>query len=82
MLSAIGAPLMQAALPIMSAITTMFNNIGAFAAAHPTAIQAIGVGFAAIGVALVAAGGLAILAAIGPGGWIAAGILALGVVVS
>lgn len=82
MMGAIGAPLMQAALPVMIGITTMFNNIGAFAAAHPTAIKIIGEGFAAIGVVLIGAGGLAILAALGPVGWIAAGLAALGIVVA
>jgi hypothetical protein len=78
MLAAIGAPLMQAALPIMSGVTTMFQNIGAFANAHPTAIRIIGEGFAAIGVALLAAGGAAILAAFGTAGWLVGGIVALG----
>jgi hypothetical protein len=78
MLEAIGAPLMQAALPIMSGVTTMFQNIGAFANAHPTAIRIIGEGFAAIGVALLAAGGAAILAAFGTAGWLVGGIVALG----
>jgi hypothetical protein len=78
MLAAIGAPLMQAALPIMSGITTMFNQIGAFANAHPTAITIIGEGIAALGVALIAAGGAAILAAFGAAGWLVGGIVALG----
>jgi hypothetical protein len=78
MLEAIGAPLMQAALPIMSGVTTMFNHIGAFANAHPTAIKIIGEGFAAIGIALMAAGGAAILAAFGATGWLVGGLVALG----
>lgn len=78
MMGAIGAPLMQSAMPVMRTITDMFNRIGEFANAHPTAIQYIGQGFAALGIALTAAGGAAILAALGPVGWIVGGIVALG----
>jgi hypothetical protein len=78
MMQAIGGPLMQSAMPVMRMITDMFNRIGEFANAHPVAVQYIGQGFAALGIALTAAGGAAILAALGPVGWIVGGIVALG----
>lgn len=80
MMEAIGAPLMKAALPVMIGVTNMFNSIGEFASTHPDAMKWIGIGIVAIGAALISAGGVALLAAIGPVGWIAAGITALGVV--
>jgi hypothetical protein len=78
MMSAIGAPVMQAALPVMKAVTSMFTAIGQFANVNPDAIKSIAVGVAVLGAALVG-GGLALLAAaIGPVGWLTAGIVALG----
>lgn len=82
MLEAIGAPMMQMAIPIMQGITTMFNNIGAFAQAHPEAIKVIAGGFAALGAVLIAAGGLAILSAFGVGGGLAAGFALAGAAVT
>lgn len=78
MLQAIGAPLMQAAIPIMQGITTMFNNIGAFAQAHPDAIKIVAGGFAALGAVLIAAGGAAVLSAFGVGGALVTGFAAVG----
>jgi hypothetical protein len=52
MLSAMGAPLMQMAIPIMKAVTSMFTSIGEFASAHPVAIQTIAVGIASLAAAL------------------------------
>lgn len=82
MLQAIGAPMMQMAIPIMQAVTTMFNNIGAFAQSHPDAIKIIAGGLAALGAVLVAAGGVALLAAFGVGGGLAAGFAAAGAAVA
>ena len=78
MLSAIGAPMMQAAMPVMTSITGMFTSIGQFATAHPRAIQEIGEGFAFLGGTLVAGGITALLAMLGPVGWVAALITGLG----
>jgi hypothetical protein len=78
MLQAIGAPLMQAAIPVMRAMTEMFSSIGEFASKNPEAIKTIGVGFAALGAALIGAGALAIIGAIGTGGWLLVGLAALG----
>jgi hypothetical protein len=78
MMEAIGAPLMQAAIPVMRNITGMFNSIGEFASKHPTGIKIIGEGVAALGLALTLEGGIAIAAALGPMGWLVLGIGALG----
>ncbi|QAY97040.1 hypothetical protein CWB41_15920 [Methylovirgula ligni] len=42
MMMAIGAPLEQAAIPVMSAVTSMFTSIGAFAQKHPNIVKEIG----------------------------------------
>lgn len=82
MMQAMGGPLMMAALPVMRGMTEFFNRVGAFAAAHPKAMEIIGEGIAAIGIALIGAGGVAILAAFGTAGWIAGGIIALAAAVT
>ena len=64
MLQAIGAPMMQAALPVMREVTAMFSTMGQFANSHPEAIKLIAEGIAALGVALGAAG-IATLVALG-----------------
>jgi hypothetical protein len=75
MLSAMGGPLMQAAIPVMKSLTDAFNAIGAFASQHGEAIKTIGTGFAFLGAALTAGGAAAILAALGPAGWITVGLV-------
>lgn len=82
MLQAIGAPMMQMAIPVMQGITTMFNNIGAFAQAHPEAIKVIAGGIAALGAVLIAAGGVAVLSAFGVSGGLAAGFVLAGAAVT
>jgi hypothetical protein len=77
MMQAIGAPLMQAAIPVMRGVTDMFTNIGSFANAHPDAIRQIGMGIAGLSLSLMGAGGLALLAALGPAGWMVLGVGAL-----
>ncbi|HEV2550799.1 MAG TPA: hypothetical protein VGU20_26035 [Stellaceae bacterium] len=64
MLSSIGAPLMQAALPVMKSFTSMFTSIGAIANAHPTALKIIGEGLAALAAGLVVLGGVAVIGAV------------------
>jgi hypothetical protein len=54
MMEAIGAPVMQAAIPIMRAVTDMFTSIGSFANAHPEAIKTIAYGLGALAAALIA----------------------------
>ena len=77
MMQAIGAPMMQAAIPVMKSVTELFTNIGAFANKNPGAISDIAKGLGVLGVALVGGGAAAILAALGPAGWIAGGVIAL-----
>jgi len=62
----------------MLGMTDIFNYIGAFAQAHPTAMLVISEGITALGAALVVGGAGALLAAIGPAGWLVAGFVALG----
>jgi hypothetical protein len=65
MLQAIGAPMMQAALPVMRDVTSMFNSFGALANAHPEAIKIMAEAVAAIGIALVGAGAATLIALAG-----------------
>jgi hypothetical protein len=80
MLQAIGAPLMQAAIPVMKAMTDLFNKIGEFASNHPTAIKAMGIAFGSLAVGLTALGavliGTAVAGAVGVSGGIIAGVAA------
>jgi len=71
MLSAMGGPLMQAAIPVMKALTNVFNEIGAFSAVHPEAIKNVGIGLGILAAALTGAGIVALAAAFGTGGAIA-----------
>lgn len=81
MMQAIGAPLMQAAIPVMKAVTELFTKIGAWANANPGIITAYGEALAKIGAGLFAAGSLAVITAIGaflgPAGGIILGFSAL-----
>ena len=82
MMQAIGAPIMQAALPVMTAVTEFFTSVGAFANAHPDLMKVLGVGFAGISAGLlalgIALGGSALAAALGVSGWLAPAIVAVG----
>jgi hypothetical protein len=77
MLQAIGAPMMQAALPVMRSITGMFEGIGRVANANPEAIKAIGYALAGLSAGAITGGLMLIAAAIGPAGWLVLGIPAL-----
>jgi hypothetical protein len=55
----------------------MFSSIGSFANANPDAIRQIGMGFAVLSVTFMSAGAVALLAALGPAGWLIAGVGAL-----
>jgi hypothetical protein len=84
MMSAIGAPIMQAALPIMRSLTGMFETIGTFANQNPEAVKAVAIGLAGLGAALAVLGTAAVigaLVALAPLGAIAAGLVALGAAV-
>ncbi len=56
MLEAIGAPLMQAAIPVMKTFTDVFTQIGAVAQQNSGAVKALGVAFAGLGAGLALLG--------------------------
>jgi hypothetical protein len=60
MIQALGAPMVQPALGVMSNVTDIFTSIAQFAGRNPAAIETIGKVFAAIAVGLVAIGGVAL----------------------
>jgi hypothetical protein len=82
MMMHIASPLSEAAIPIMDKIGSEFDKIGEAAKdpANAAAIANIGNGLAILGTALIAGGAVAILLALGPAGWMAAGITVLGLV--
>jgi hypothetical protein len=61
MLEAIGSPIMQAAIPVMKAMTAVFEAVGAFAIVNPGAITAIAEVVSAVAALAVVGGTLAIL---------------------
>jgi hypothetical protein len=77
MMEVIGGPLMKAAFPVMLGVTDMFESIGKFANENPDSIRQIGYGLAALSVTFMSAGAIALLAAIGPAGWLVVGVGAL-----
>jgi len=86
MMQAIGSPLMQAAIPVMKALTQFFTDLGSFANAHPTAIAALGISVASVAGALAVLGSAAVIGAmaafVGPAAALAGGITALGIAAS
>jgi hypothetical protein len=79
MMAKVGLPLTVAAIPVMHRITDVFLKLGTLAIAHPDAISHLAEGITILGVALIGGGGVAILAALGPAGWLAAGVTAAGI---
>lgn len=80
MMEAIGGPLAQAAIPVMKALTTAFQEIGQLANAHPDAVKAVGVGIAVLAGGLVALGTAAVVtaaAALAPGGAVALAVVGI-----
>ncbi|MGH6821941.1 MAG: hypothetical protein ACREC4_00365 [Methylocella sp.] len=68
---AIGAPVMQAAIPVMQAVTSLFTKIGELANVHPEALKNIAVALGGVAVALAAFGVGAMIVAMAafiPGG--------------
>jgi hypothetical protein len=78
MMAKIGLPVTVAAIPVMQKITEVFIKLGTLAIAHPDAIANIATGITVLGAALMGGGGIAMLSALGPAGWIATGIIATG----
>ncbi|SFK28874.1 hypothetical protein SAMN05444581_105127 [Methylocapsa palsarum] len=64
MMQSIGAPLMQAALPIMKSVTEFFEKTGAWANAHPDTVQNLGIGFGVLGGAIAGLGAIMVTAAV------------------
>jgi hypothetical protein len=60
MMQAIGGPLMQAAMPVMASVTSMFTSLGQFANANPEAIKVAGYAIAGVAGALIGLGAIAI----------------------
>jgi hypothetical protein len=54
MMAAIGAPVMQAAMPVMASVTSMFESVGAFANANPEAFKVLAYTLAGVAAALIA----------------------------
>jgi hypothetical protein len=86
MIEAIGAPMMQAAIPVMKSFTEIFQKIGAWANANPETVLGIAKAITAIGIAMIGVGavfvGAGIATAIGLMGPFAVGIAAIGTALS
>jgi hypothetical protein len=78
MMAKIGLPITVAAIPVMQKITEVFIKLGTLATVHPDAIANLATGITVLGAALMGGGGIAMLSALGPAGWIATGIIATG----
>src|SRR4051812_39437029 len=79
LLLALGGPNGETAVKVLNALTDAINKMTEVVRGfQPETLQNIALGIGALGTALVAGGAVAILAALGPAGWIAAGITALG----
>jgi hypothetical protein len=86
MLEAIGAPMMQAAIPVMKSLTDLFQRIGSWANANPETVTGITKAVTAISLAMISVGaafvGAGIVTAIGMMGPFAAGIVGIGAAIS
>lgn len=79
MIEGFGSALVPVAIDMMQKINRYFlGPLGKFAHENPMVFQYIGEGIGVITLALMGAAGVALFAALGPVGWIAFGILALG----
>jgi Phage tail lysozyme len=75
---AVAGPNSEREIAALKMLTGAVTEMTEAARNHPEAVKAIAGGLAAVGVLLVGAGGAAILAALGVGGWFVLGIGALG----
>ena len=82
MMQSIGAPMMQAAIPVMRGVTDMFTSIGKWANTNPETIKSLAIGLGALSAVMIGGGMVALLAAMGPTGWLVVGIGALGAAVA
>lgn len=76
--TAIGEPLVKPAMEALKSLTGVIKDLSQAAAANPGATKLLAEGIVALGAALTTGGVAAVIAAIGPVGWIAAGVTALG----
>ena len=80
MMQAIGAPVMQAAIPVMKGVTDLFTNIGAWANAHPEGIKLAAQAMAVVGGAMIVLGSAAVVGAAAsmiPGGIVVVAITSI-----
>lgn len=84
MMAKVGLPAAQAAIPMLKSVGQFFLNLGtwSFKPENADTLKLIAQGITVLGAALMAAGTVAILAALGPVGWIAGGITAIGIAVA
>lgn len=79
LLMAVGGPQSERVISVLQSITSLFNSMQrSVTGMSPDTLGAIGKGIGILGLALTGAGGMAILAALGPAGWIAGGLIGLG----
>lgn len=82
LMEALGGPQSKAAISVMGQITGALNGMtAAVRATNPETLAAIGKGLLVLGGALTAGGAVALVAALGPAGWIAGGLVAAGAAV-
>lgn len=79
---AAGAPLMQAAMPIMQKMIEAFQGAAKIANANPEVVRHLAIGIGVLATAFTAAGAIALIVAIGPVGFIAAWIISMGALAS
>jgi len=80
LMQALGSPLVKSATEILKDMNKHLAGFSQWASLKENAssIEAVGKGLAIIGAALTAGGAAALIAALGPAGWLVAGIVALG----
>jgi hypothetical protein len=78
MMAQIGLPITKAAIPVMQTITSVFLDIAKMAPQNSETIKLLAQGIGVLSAALIGGGAIALLGALGPAGWIATGIIAVG----
>jgi len=77
--SILGGPMVKPATEALAGINSVLSGIAQWAGkADPATLRMIGEGIAILGAAMVGAGIAALIAAIGTGGWLVAGLIAIG----
>lgn len=75
---AIGSPLAQLKVDVLRGVIPFIEALTKLSQTNPQVIRNIAIGFGILSAALIGGGAVTILAALGPAGWLAAGIIALG----